>query len=124
MLNSLALGTLHVTLAAAFLLFGGCTSGSVAGTERVDLSPMLGQGDRWSHTFQEEGIYNIRCRPHPEMIQLVRVGPAGTQPESHEAEMTGLQFQPRELNINVGDEITWINNDSLQHDVDVRLVIE
>jgi plastocyanin len=34
-----------------------------------------------------------------------------------EVSMEGIQFQPAELAVGVGDTVTWTNNDSVGHDV-------
>lgn len=114
----------YTVLPIAVLFLAACATAGSGSTERVELSPMLSQNESWTYTFSEEGIYNIRCQPHPQMIQIVRVVPAPGAQETHEATMRGSQFQPREIIVKPGDDVTWINEDNVQHDVDVRLVVE
>jgi plastocyanin len=94
-------------------------------TERVEVSPMLAEGEAWSFTFEEEGTYEIRCRPHPRMKQTVTVGPGNRSvaPEVY-AELRSNAFRPASLDMEVGQTITWTNRDRGMHDVDVRRVAD
>ena len=42
-------------------------------------SPLLGQTETFSHTFDEPGRYSYFCKPHPFMKGLVTVKPRGGQ---------------------------------------------
>ncbi|MDZ4278143.1 MAG: cupredoxin family copper-binding protein [Dehalococcoidia bacterium] len=40
-------------------------------------SPLFGEGETFSHTFDEPGQYSYHCAPHPNMRGLVTVRAAG-----------------------------------------------
>ena len=43
--------------------------------------------------------------------------PEGTETQTHEIELSGFAFSPKELTIQVGDTITWTNKDAVAHTV-------
>jgi plastocyanin len=43
-------------------------------------SPMLAQGQSWSHTFSAAGSYSYMCSVHPDMVASVTVRAAAPQP--------------------------------------------
>jgi plastocyanin len=91
-------------------------------TERVVVSPMLAEDEAWSFIFEEEGTYEIRCRPHPRMKQTVRVGPGNGSGEAASLEIRSNAFRPGTIEIERGTTVTWTNRDRGMHDVDVRIV--
>src|SRR5690606_12244395 len=94
--------------------------GNAAAGERIETSPILQNGDSWSYTFDEPGTYQIRCRPHANMRQTVEVVAAGEGASaSADAQMRGLQFEPRTLTVETGGTVTWTSHDRQAHDVDI-----
>jgi plastocyanin len=59
-------------------------------------SPMLGQGDSWSHTFSTAGTYSYICSVHPDMRATVTAkakpapAPAKAHPATHAPAATAL----------------------------------
>jgi plastocyanin len=102
------------------------TSGSAAdGPSGVFDSSLFMAGTTFSHTFTGPGTFEYFCMVHPWMEGIVHVSgtpvitdvsvPQGTSVPGCEA--TNACYIPYELFVNVGDEVTWSNDDSAAHTV-------
>lgn len=99
---------------------------SASGTEEENVvtedvaSPLLAQGETAVFTFQEEGIYNIHCDPHPVMKMTVTVEEGAEIEGSIELDIADYEFS-EDITVAPGTVITWTNQDSARHNVAIEI---
>lgn len=60
----------------------------------------------------------VGCNNHnSEETQTIISTESDYQPQTHVVEIKDMQFQPADLQVNIGDTVTWINKDMVAHDV-------
>ncbi|MFB1082512.1 plastocyanin/azurin family copper-binding protein [Jeotgalibacillus sp. JSM ZJ347] len=99
---------------------------SANGTEEENVvtedvaSPLLAQGETAVFTFQEEGIYNIHCDPHPVMKMTVTVEEGAEIEGSIELDIADYEFS-EDITVAPGTVVTWTNQDSARHNVAIEI---
>jgi plastocyanin len=82
----------------------------------------LQRNETFNHTFDDAGVFAYRCTLHSNpdfltgMVGNVTVR-APIPAADHYVEMKNAQFTPAQLQVEPGDTVTWINNDTFGHDV-------
>ncbi|MBL91552.1 MAG: hypothetical protein CMH56_07030, partial [Myxococcales bacterium] len=77
-------------------------------------------GTDWTftHTFTAAGVYNYQCDPHgPAMSGSITVTSSGDEGQTYTVQTQGMSFSPSSLNIRVGDSVTFINTEGVNHNV-------
>lgn len=78
-------------------------------------------GDTFNHTFDTAGEFAYRCQNHSTDFTTGMVGKVTVEtslPASdYYVEMLNAQYNPKELHIEPGQTVTWINNETFAHDV-------
>jgi len=73
----------------------------------------LSNGQSFSFTFNSAGDYSYHCSYHPlSMLGSVTVSSAATE---HFVSMIDFEFVPPDINIDVGDIVTWTNDGAVLH---------
>jgi plastocyanin len=89
----------------------------------------LEPGEEYSFTFTEEGVYPYRDERNPDLtsyhgiITVQAEGSPGGDPSpagTNEVGMANRTFRPVTLTIQVGETVTWINDDGRDHTVTAR----
>jgi plastocyanin len=75
-------------------------------------SPLLGQGDDFTHTFLASGTYPYHCIPHPFMTASITVVAPS---EVVDVSIPELFFDPDDISIVTGTAVTWTNNHDVIH---------
>lgn len=90
-------------------------------------SPKVAPGARWSYTFLEPGTYAYHCGVHTTMTgQIVVTGkPVKDEPKDVRVEIVepdpndqnSWTYKPKDVTIEVGATVTWVNNGAQTHTV-------
>ncbi|MEA2517751.1 MAG: hypothetical protein QOG16_1589 [Actinomycetota bacterium] len=91
-------------------------------------SPDVAPGARWSYTFLKPGTYNYHCGIHPTMTgQIVVTGKPVKEEEQKDVRVEIVEpdpndqnswgFKPKDVDIEVGTTVTWVNNGAQTHTV-------
>lgn len=81
-------------------------------------SPTLAPGESYSTRFEEAGVVEYDCEIHPFMTGAIRVSEGDSEATTHEIEIIEGQewrFDPSQLDVAVGDTVTWRNTGSDSH---------
>ncbi|MBI2875023.1 MAG: hypothetical protein HYY09_08030 [Firmicutes bacterium] len=95
---------------------GGKAPPPSMGPREVFGSPLLGEGQSWSRTFDRTGRYSFQCGPHPSMTGELTIAEDGT-PIQVQTVIQNYMFQPYDLVIPKGSTVTWTNTDLQFHSV-------
>ncbi|TFD99503.1 hypothetical protein E2626_14275 [Jeotgalibacillus salarius] len=99
---------------------------SANGTEEENVvtedvaSPLLAQGETTTFTFQDAGVYNIHCDPHPVMKMTVTVEEGAEIEGNIELDIADYEFS-EDISVAPGTVITWTNQDSARHNVAIEI---
>ena len=90
-------------------------------------SDRVAPGARWSFTFDKPGTYNYHCGVHATMTgQIVVTGkPVKEEPKDVRVEIVepdpndqnSWGYKPKDVDIEVGTTVTWVNNGAQTHTV-------
>lgn len=81
-------------------------------------SSVIGPGETYSYTFENEGTVDYYCEIHaPDMQGEIDVDSDVEAVESDTVSMENDQFNPRSLSVAPGTEVVWINNEDHDHDI-------
>lgn len=82
-----------------------------------EASPLLKKGESTSFVFNETGDFSIYCEPHPVMKMNVVVEEGAELSGEVSVEFLDYEFSEETITVAPGTVITWINQDSAQHNV-------
>lgn len=75
-------------------------------------SGLLGPGESFSYTFEEEGTVDYYCRTHtPDMTGQVTVSQGAEITERDTVVMQNSQFNPGQITIAPNTTIVWVNEE-------------
>lgn len=81
----------------------------------------MGLGETFSHTFDTAGDFPYRCQNHSSDFASGMVGSVTVESAlpaaDHYIEMMNIEFDPKELHIEPGQTVVWINNATFAHDI-------
>lgn len=91
-------------------------------------SPKVAPGARWSYTFLKPGTYNYHCGVHPTMTGQIIVTGKAIKPEEQKDvrveivepdpnDQNSWGYKPKDVDIEVGTTVTWVNNGAQTHTV-------
>ena len=90
-------------------------------------SPKVAPGARWSFTFDKPGTYTYHCGVHPNMTgEIIVTGkPVTEEPKDVRVEIVepdpndqnSWGYKPKDVDIEVGTTVTWVNNGAQTHTV-------
>ena len=92
------------------------TLGTMAMEPMMFTSSDLLKGGSWSHTFETEGTFEYHNHHDPLAMGTVTVHAAEGEAETHTVHYTRAAgadsgaFDPADLDVHVGDTVTWIND--------------
>jgi plastocyanin len=78
-------------------------------------SGTLSPGDTFQHTFTDQGTYEYFCKIHPGMRGTIRVTAAGPMARTVTILDAPGRFDPDDVTIAAGGQITWQNNGIQDH---------
>lgn len=116
----------HKIMSAASILLliflvGGCGSTDSDSDDNSNVffdSGLMGPGETYSYTFEDEGTFEYFCEVHtPDMQAEITVASDAEISGQDTVEMRDLQFQPAQLTVSPNTEIVWVNRDSVDHTV-------
>jgi plastocyanin len=78
----------------------------------------ISPGGTFSYTFADEGTVEYYCGLHaPDMQGVVNVAANAEISGQTTVRMNGMQFVPSQITVAPGTEITWVNEDAVDHTV-------
>lgn len=101
---------------------------SVIADEGAFESPDIAPGQRWSYTFLKPGTFGYHCGVHPQVMtgEIVVTG-APVKPKASEVrveivepdanDQQSWEFRPKEISIEPGTTVIWVNNGAQEHTV-------
>ena len=102
------------------LILSGCSSNKSVnnpgsgGSNSLTFDIVVPAGQSKSHKFNDAGQTNYHCRFHAGMQSTITVNAGGTAGQRN---VSISNFTLPALVLNVGDNVTWTNNDPMDHTV-------